>query len=704
MVGQTVTADRVVAGDSVGKLSPFKPRSRRIRLIAILAPIAAIALLEMARTSVLGNLPPESASFSMARPSWSSSSSRSGCPGSSAIPSGGSRRQNEELLALHSAGLDVAAELSLDVVLKKVVDRARALVGAQYGALSVIDDRGQIQTFITSGISDEERAAIGPPPVGHGVLGVVLHEGERLRLPDIAQHPKSAGFPANHPHDAVAAGRAGPVQEAVPRQSLSRREERRRRHVQRGRRGDARALRRPGRDRHRQRAAARKAADLAVAQERLRIAHEMHDGLAQVLGYVNTKVQAANAYLGRGKIEEATQQLHELAVAAREAYADVRESIVGLRALPVTGARWATRSRVRRSLEGAERRHRGGDDRSDAPQLRAAVELQLIRIVQESLTNVRKHAKASRVTVDIKRDGETLRALRPGRRRRLQPGRPAARRVPALRPLHHARARREHRRRVDDRQRRRDQGTTVNFEMPLRRAHIAGELAVRLSSGLAHAILIADDHALFRDGLRSLLRAEGHEIVGEAKNGREAIELAHSTKPEVVLMDLSMPEIDGLAATRLIVAEQPDVKVVILTASDEDTNLFEAIKRRRAGIPAEEPRGRRVLRPARSRQPRRAGAHPGLREKAPAGVRAPARRRAPHSRERARRAHRREREVLELMVQGVTSNRKLAKQLGVSENTVKFHVRNILDKLRLHNRAQVVGYALRKGIVDGGTQ
>src|SRR5437016_3212916 len=105
------------------------------------------------------------------------------------------KRQNRELLALHTAGLDVAAELSLDTVLKKVVDQARNLVGAHYGALSVVGDDGHIRSFLTSGISAETRAAIGPPPVGHGVLGVVLHEGQRLRLTDIAQHPRSVGFP-----------------------------------------------------------------------------------------------------------------------------------------------------------------------------------------------------------------------------------------------------------------------------------------------------------------------------------------------------------------------------------------------------------------------------------------------------------------------------------------------------------------------------
>ena len=212
-------------------------------------------------------------------------------------------------------------------------------------------------------------------------------------------------------------------------------------------------------------------------------------------------------------------------------------------------------------------------------------------------------------------------------------------------------------------------------------------------------ILIADDHALFRDGLRSLLRTEGHEIVAEAKNGREAIQLAHQHKPDVVLMDLSMPEVDGLTATKTIVAELPEVKVIIVTASDEDMNLFEAIRSGAQGylmkdLEADEffdmldraSRGEPALTPAFAKKLLQEFARPPQQPAA----------------ENNDDLTSREREVLELMVQGVTSNRKLAKQLGVSENTVKFHVRNILDKLRLHTRAEVVGYALRKGIVDGG--
>ena len=211
-------------------------------------------------------------------------------------------------------------------------------------------------------------------------------------------------------------------------------------------------------------------------------------------------------------------------------------------------------------------------------------------------------------------------------------------------------------------------------------------------------ILLADDHALFRSSLRSLLEARGVEVVGEASDGRQAVDLAGRLRPDLVLMDISMPVLSGIEATRQLTAHASEVKVVILTASMEDEDLFEAL---------------------------RAGAHGyllknleadsffGLLDRALAGEAALSpqlSRKVLHAftkRETARPQHEdpdaltdREREVLELMVDGVTSNRHLAKRLDVSENTVKFHVRNILDKLHLHNRAQAVSHALRHGMVD----
>jgi DNA-binding NarL/FixJ family response regulator len=212
-------------------------------------------------------------------------------------------------------------------------------------------------------------------------------------------------------------------------------------------------------------------------------------------------------------------------------------------------------------------------------------------------------------------------------------------------------------------------------------------------------LLIADDHPLFRDGLRSLLEARGIDVVGEAKNGREAVEQVHRLRPDVVLMDLSMPELNGLAATRLLSADYPEVKVVILTASEDDADLFEAIKSGAQGyifknLDSAEffrllegvARGEPALTPGLARKLLSEFARPMTRTAAGEGPDA---------------LTEREQEILDLLIQGVTSNHDLAERLVVSENTVKYHLRNILDKLHVQNRAQVVAYAVRHGMAGG---
>lgn len=209
-------------------------------------------------------------------------------------------------------------------------------------------------------------------------------------------------------------------------------------------------------------------------------------------------------------------------------------------------------------------------------------------------------------------------------------------------------------------------------------------------------VLIADDHALFRDGLRSLLEARGVDVVAEARNGREAVELTRAHLPDIVLMDLAMPELGGLDATRLITAESSGVAVVVLTASEDDADLFEAVKSGAYGFLPKDleadrffalldgvSRGEPALTPGLARKLLNAFAKPG----SGAGSRP------------ADSLTEREQEVLELLVQGVTSNRELAARLYVSENTVKYHLRHILEKLHLQNRAQVIAYAVRHGLV-----
>jgi signal transduction histidine kinase len=319
-------------------------------------------------------------------------------------------RQNRELLALHTAARDLYRELALEAVLQKVVDQARHLVGARYGALSVVKEQNRIESFITSGIGDAERARIGPPPEGRGLLGVALHEGQQLRTSEISRDPRSVGFPPNHPPMrslvAVPILCEGPFRgnlylaEKLGEESFSADDE-----ATLVRFATKAAIAIDHAYLHQQ------LASLAVAQERLRIAHEMHDGLAQVLGYVNTKTQAVREYLRAGRADEAARQLDQLAAAAREVYSDVREQIIGLRSVSNAGADW----RLVEALGEYVASWQGQSGvvcrlRVDGSlRLPAVLELQLLRIVQEALANVRKHAQARHAEVDLEvRDGNLL--------------------------------------------------------------------------------------------------------------------------------------------------------------------------------------------------------------------------------------------------------------------------------------------------------
>ena len=108
-------------------------------------------------------------------------------------------RHNRELLALHRAARDIYGDLSLDIVLSKVVAQAAALLEARFGAIAIYDESGQVQEFITTGLGDEEAARIGHPPVGNGLLSVPMREGESLRLADIQRDPRASGLPPHHP-------------------------------------------------------------------------------------------------------------------------------------------------------------------------------------------------------------------------------------------------------------------------------------------------------------------------------------------------------------------------------------------------------------------------------------------------------------------------------------------------------------------------
>lgn len=210
-------------------------------------------------------------------------------------------------------------------------------------------------------------------------------------------------------------------------------------------------------------------------------------------------------------------------------------------------------------------------------------------------------------------------------------------------------------------------------------------------------VLLADDHALVRAGIASLLRTWGIEVVGEAGNGLDALTLARWLKPDLILMDIAMPECNGLEATRLIKAELPDVKIVMLTVSDDDDDLFEAIKSGAEGYllkdMSEEELGRMLESVSAGDAPLSRGLAARILEEFSRAARE-----GPAWEPGDDLTHR-EREVLQLVANGET-NREIATALFLSGSTVNFHVKNILAKLHLRNRTQAVAYAIRTGLVD----
>lgn len=211
-------------------------------------------------------------------------------------------------------------------------------------------------------------------------------------------------------------------------------------------------------------------------------------------------------------------------------------------------------------------------------------------------------------------------------------------------------------------------------------------------------ILLADDHALFRDGIASLLTAWGHEVVGQAADGEAALALAARLRPDLVLMDVAMPGAGGMEATRQISASVPGVAIVMLTASEDVEDLFAAIKAGARGyllknLESTELRGmlEAVARGEAAITP--AIAARILTELARPETAAVARaQRGPDS------LTDRELGVLRLVVAGMR-NKEIGAELGISENTVKFHLRNILDKLHAQSRTEVVARAFREGLL-----
>jgi DNA-binding NarL/FixJ family response regulator len=213
-------------------------------------------------------------------------------------------------------------------------------------------------------------------------------------------------------------------------------------------------------------------------------------------------------------------------------------------------------------------------------------------------------------------------------------------------------------------------------------------------------VVICDDHALFRRGLEMVLENEPDiEVVGEATDGIQAVEKAQELMPDVILMDVRMPKRSGIEATQQIKELLPHVKILVLTISDDEADLYDSIKAGAAGYLLKEISTDEVADAIRSVWAGHSRISPAMAAKLLTEFQAMTKRADDRQQMPPPRLTDRELEVLRLVAKGL-NNRDIAKNLYISENTVKNHIRNILEKLQLHSRMEAVIYAVREKILE----
>jgi NarL family two-component system response regulator LiaR len=210
-------------------------------------------------------------------------------------------------------------------------------------------------------------------------------------------------------------------------------------------------------------------------------------------------------------------------------------------------------------------------------------------------------------------------------------------------------------------------------------------------------VLVVDDHAVVREGLRSFLDLqEGIDVVGEAADGEEALRRAEELRPDVILMDLVMPKLDGVGAMRELRRRLPESRVIVLTSFADDDRLLPAIQAGAAGYLLKDAQPQELARAVRAANDGEALLDPGVAARLVDAIA-----QTPDE-EPAERLTPRERQVLELIGRGLP-NKLIARELEVSEKTVKNHVSHVLAKLGVSDRTQAALYAARTGLLDSGS-
>jgi DNA-binding NarL/FixJ family response regulator len=216
-------------------------------------------------------------------------------------------------------------------------------------------------------------------------------------------------------------------------------------------------------------------------------------------------------------------------------------------------------------------------------------------------------------------------------------------------------------------------------------------------------LMLVDDHLLFLEGLQYLLETNGIEVAGIAHNGREALVKARILKPDIILMDIKMPECNGIDALKLIKSEMMNVKIVMLTTSDEDEDLFDAIKYGASGYLLKNTNAAELINMLSDLEKDEVPLSPGLAAKLLKEFRCRSAYETKPSQHNARgtkegQLTERQLEVLEMVAKGITY-KEAGEALGLTERTVKYHMGRIIEILQLENRAQVIAYAAQAGLI-----
>jgi DNA-binding NarL/FixJ family response regulator/signal transduction histidine kinase len=446
----------------------------------------------------------------------------------------------------------------------------------------------------------------------------------------------------------------------------------------------------------------------AREEERRRVACDIHDGLIQVAVAAHQNLQTyVEAHLPRSpssweRLDRALQLVAQAVDESRRVIASLRPA-----ALEDSGLGTMLRSRIHSlRMEGWEIAYTEalGEER-----LPLEIETTLYWIAREALTNVRKHARTTRVAITLGHVGKGVRLEVRDWGRGFDGSAPRTNGMPGeqagLFGMQERVALLGGEFRIHSQP---GAGTSVVAEIPLSCATpVPGDWTSNLRSRTSQArLLVADDHALIREGLRTTLASEPDlEVVAEAKDGKEALELCYRLRPDLVLMDVRMPEMDGLTATKAIRAARCDTEILMLTTYEDLDYLFEAVQAGASGYIIKDAgkrelvsavrralNGRNPLNPELAMQLLRHQTREDERE-----MRSSAPERQPEPLPEALTP--RELEILRLVAKGET-NRQISRKLIISPATVKVHVEHIIAKLGVSDRTQAAVRACEVGLLD----